>query len=139
MRARLWQVGDLVSADPAEIVIDAGGGRTTFLRADVTRFEKRTVDRSPAAGAGRGLLIGAGVGALAGFLAASDDPPGLLSFSKGDKTLMLAGAFGVVGLVLGAVTSGDTWVDARGSSGVHLYLDPVRGVAGLTLNLPRLR
>lgn len=63
-------------------------------------------------GAGIGLLIGAGVGALIG-IAHGSDPPGIISFSAGEKALMFGVPLGGAGVVLGAVAGhgspGERW------------------------------
>ena len=70
--------------------------------------------RSPRARmeAGTGLLMGAFSGAFIG-LASGDDPPGFLSFTAVEKAALgafvLGGLGGVIGLIAGTVSPGDTW------------------------------
>lgn len=56
------------------------------------------------AGMGLGTLIGVGVGALFGFGSGDDPPHEFISFSAGEKALMLGTFLGAVGLVIGLIS-----------------------------------
>ena len=107
--------------------------RSAIVGMDVSvRRERRVLG-----GLGKGLLIGAGGGAVLG-LASGDDPPGWLSFSAEEKALMfgvmLGVTGGVVGLIAGAVRQHDIWAAAT-PGGVDVTLLPLVGPQGAGLHL----
>lgn len=74
-------------------------------------------------GAGWGFLIGAVIGAIAGYLD-GDDPPGFLSYTAGEKATMIGVVLGLVGAAIGGIRAlivgADTWTSVP--------LSEVRGV-----------
>ena len=71
-------------------------GLRTYRYALIRRFTLRRRGT-----AGKGFLIGAGVGILSGLIS-GDDPPGFISFSAADKALIFSIPLSAVGLIIGA-------------------------------------
>jgi hypothetical protein len=135
-----WLVGTLVGADEDSVRLRTADSAplVSVARSRVTQFEVRYRGHS---NAGRGALIGFGVGAISGGLwgladASNCKSPSWCIFSPGQEALggglLLGGAGALLGAVIGAVTQGGGW-EAVSLSGAHVALAP-RG-AGLALSL----
>jgi len=137
--ASQWLVGTLVAADEDSLRLHVGENApwVSVARSRVSQFEVRYEGHS---NAGRGALIGLGVGGIGGGLLAWADgstcrSPSWCIFSPGQAALtgalLLGGAGAVLGAVLGSVKHGGGWEAV--SLGRRVALAP-RG-AGLMLSL----
>jgi hypothetical protein len=134
------RVGRLLAVRQDSLFLEEAGRKdsTLVLWPQVSRIEvSRSRRGHTLRGMGIGLLVGAAGGAAVG-LAAGDDPPGLISFSAGDKAALGGVAFGVLGSLIGAIAGSvpsDSWVDVPVRR-VNVALFPARfGGAGLGVTL----
>jgi len=98
----------------------------------------RTSGRGAARGAGIGFLIGGGTGALIGLMS-GDDPPGFMSFSAGEKAVVLGGALGLLGTLIGVIggasNPGQRWEALP--TGTFTRVEPgVDGGVNLAFSIP---
>jgi hypothetical protein len=91
-------------------------------------------ERRGLSGLGRGLLVGAGVGALFGFLAGDDDPQLWFSYTAEQKALMGAAGLGVVGGVIGMLLRKNVWSSALPED-VDLTVAPLVRPGGVGLQV----
>lgn len=98
----------------ADSVVTAGDSITVWLDGNASQvplssvagFSTRSTGAGIVQGLGIGILAGAAFGALVGF-ADGDDPSGqFLSFTAGEKALLLGTGFGIMGAVTGAIVGG---------------------------------
>ncbi len=100
-----WMVGTIVAvdADSLHLRLSDTTGQVAIKRGAITRLEvSRGMRSSTGSEARTGLLIGAGVGAVAG-LASGNDQSGFIRFTAGQKALFLGVAGGGVGALLGLI------------------------------------
>jgi hypothetical protein len=95
--------GELLSVDVEELNlvlrIDGEGVKIYTDEIDSIRIKRNSTGWGAA---GKGFLIGAGIGAGVGLIAYSD-PDGEMLFTQGMFTLFLAGVFGILGAIHGGV------------------------------------
>ena len=109
-----------------------GQGAVLVPYTDILEIEASR-GRSRLRGMGCGLVIGAGVGAIAG-LAQGDDPQGIVSFSAADKAMIFGVLAVPIGAVIGAVVGVERWESVEPAK-VRLSLLPVRGGAGVSVSV----
>ena len=107
------------------------GGRRTLapVLVPMSSIEKihlghpRNSEGARARAAGRGVLIGAGVGIVVG-LAAGDDEAGWYRMTAGEKAVgagvLLGAGFGLLGLLLGGDNPGLDWEELGPANGIRL-------------------
>jgi hypothetical protein len=124
-----WVVGVVVaeSEDSLYLALARDSSRAVIARSGISELQESWGAHG---NAGRGALIGLFVGAMAGgFIgyAQGDDPPGILSFSAGDKAVLGAllggGGGALVGVIIGASSRTDTWVNVP-ATGPRVSLAP---------------
>jgi len=94
--------GELIIVKPNSLLLlDTEGKGVSVDIADIKVI--RIVKKSKLwKGAGIGLLIGGGTGALLGYMS-GDDPPDFISFTAEDKALIFGVGLGSIGLLIGGV------------------------------------
>jgi hypothetical protein len=100
--------GELIAVKQNSILL-LGSSSGTDVSIDVPDIKTiKIIKKSRAlSGLGIGILIGGGVGACLGF-ALGDDPPHIVSFTAGQKALVLGGALGVAGGLIGLIAGSST-------------------------------
>jgi hypothetical protein len=93
--------GELITVKPTSLLLLTKEGKDQSVDiADIKVI--RVINKSKIlSGAGPGLLIGGGTGALIGFL--SGDDSGYVGLSAADKALVLGIGLGTIGLLIGGV------------------------------------
>jgi hypothetical protein len=92
--------GELIAVKPNSLLLlDASGKDVSVDIADIKAI--RIVKKSKFwIGAGIGVLIGGAAGAILGY-SEGDDPPDIISFSAGEKALIVGISLGLTGFLLG--------------------------------------
>lgn len=109
--------GKLVQVAPEQVVLRVDAGERTFKRDEIVRIEKRGDSLK------NGALIGAAVGALAGFFSAGlADCPGARDSCGGSRVAFFA-------LAVGTYTAIGTGIDAAIKGRTLLYRAPTATVA----------
>lgn len=125
--------GIVVALEGGALALDVRGkGAVLVSYGDILGIEASR-GRSKLRGMGRGVLIAAGVGAIAG-LVQGDDPPGFMAFSATDKAMIFGVLAVPVGAVIGAVVGVERWERVEPAR-VRLSLLPVRGGAGVSVSV----
>lgn len=104
------RLGTMVALTADSLVVRWAGSSDTahmpleqVTRLDVSRGMQR---RNPAPRAGVGFLLGASIGAVAGLSSGEDcsSTTGMICIGAGEAALLVGGALGVVGAVVGAAS-----------------------------------
>ena len=131
-------VGTFVSFEDAAVLVSQGGPADAFAYEDVRLLEAR-VRESRWRGAGKGALIGAGIGAAAGlglyYLVATSGPTDgfTLSIAGGISTFIVFPGTTLVGAAIGALIPGKKWALVPGSAALRPVLLGAGGGAALQI------
>lgn len=138
------RVGPLEVEAADGTVVEARNSSGDLVRMDLAAARRVAVStgrRSTGAGAVRGLVIGLLAGGAGGAVigyANGDDDPGIVSFSAGEKAIILGvvlgGAGALIGGIAGALSPGEEW--QRISLPVDVHVRPDRAGLGLSLSVP---
>jgi hypothetical protein len=125
--------GIVASLDQDALALEVEGkGAVLVPYSDILKVEA-SHGRSRMRGMGCGLVIGAGVGAIAG-LAQGDDSPGIVSFNAPEKAIMFGVLAVPVGAVIGAIVGVERWERVEPAR-LRVGLLPVRGGAGVAVSV----
>lgn len=123
-----WVVGTIlaVDSDTVHLLLSETTRHVDVNRRAIARLEiSHAVESNAGRAALKGFFIGAAVGALLG-VASGDDPPGFISFTAGDKALILGLSGGGVGALLGLLSGSsphERW-EPLSVGAAHLTLTP---------------
>jgi len=131
-----WVIGTIlaVDSDAVRLLLSETTRQVEVKRRAIARLEiSHSVNSNAGSRVLKGFFIGAAVGAVVG-VASGDDPHGFVRFTAGDKAVILGGAGGVLGALLGLLSdsSHERW-DPLSLGAAHLTLTP-HG-AGLMLSI----
>jgi hypothetical protein len=126
--------GVVAGLEPDALALQVKGhGAVLVPYTDILKIEASR-GRSRWRGMGRGVLIGTGVGVIAG-LAQGDDPEGMLmAFSATDKAMIFGVLAMPLGAVIGAAVGVERWESVEPAK-VRFGLLPVRGGAGVSVSV----
>ncbi len=128
--------GNVEAFDDSTITLSAvkDAGATVIRRQEITKLAVSAGRRGSRGGhAAAGGAIGAGVGALIGLASGDDDPSQFLPLTAGEKAVILAVPFALVGALIGVALPVEHWQQVPVDR-VVVSVESVHGRAGLSLS-----
>jgi len=128
--------GNVEAFDDTTITLRAvkDAGPTVIRRQEITKLAVSVGQRGSRGGhAAAGGAIGAGVGALIGLASGDDDPSEFLPLTAGEKAVILAVPFALVGALIGVALPVEHWQQVPVDR-VVVSVESVHGRTGLSLS-----